>query len=350
MPPESPKTLALTIGDPTGIGPEICVRFLNRWATGDVEAINVSMGQEAPSTQARLRIYGDLTALERMAKQLHLSLPLASESLRYQSIIAPTTVSEAAIAGRIAYGSLEAAVADIHQGQAIALITGPISKENLYQAGLAFEGHTEILQALVRRDFDTEENCQSDMLFLYQKFRMLLLTRHIPLRQVSEALTIEGVSRSLESLCGFLTKTANLPKARIGLLGVNPHAGESMGKNQTAEDSEETRILKPAIAAVSNRFPDVIISPPLAADGAFRGFSASKPAYDAYVATYHDQGLIPFKMAAGLQAVNVTIGLPFLRTSVSHGTAPDIVGKGIASEESLIAAYQTALSLLATGS
>jgi len=339
---ENRKRLALTIGDPDGIGPEITVRFLHLWAKNAL----------SNAQQADLMVYGDISALHRMAGVLNLSLPNASEHLQYHAIEADQNdLSQNARCGHIAYDSLVAAVTAIAKGDADALLTGPISKENLHAANIPYEGHTEILQDLANQHFSKpslQASYQSDMLFLFQQFRMLLLTRHVPLCKVGESMTFEGVCQSLKTLCEFLTQQAKIDHPKIAMLGVNPHAGESMGKGQQHDSTEEARILKPAIQEIQRLFPSVTITPPLAADGAFRGFKVDQPPYDAYVAAYHDQGLIPFKMMAGLQAVNVTIGLPFLRTSVSHGTAPDIAGKGLASEESLVAAYQAALGLLTT--
>jgi 4-hydroxythreonine-4-phosphate dehydrogenase len=215
------------------------------------------------------------------------------------------------------------------------LVTGPISKEHLHDANVPFSGHTEILQHLARQMY--HQPYQSDMLFLYKQFRMLLLTRHVPLRKVSETLSIKGVMRSLDNLAHFFQAHCKINSPRLCMLGVNPHAGELDG-------DEEDRILKPAIQLISKKY-GFGIEPPMAADAAFRHFDVDRLAYDAYVAAYHDQGLIPFKMVAGLSAVNVTIGLPFLRTSVSHGTAPDIAGQGIADPSSLIAAYEAAIQL-----
>jgi 4-hydroxythreonine-4-phosphate dehydrogenase len=141
----------------------------------------------------------------------------------------------------------------------------------------------------------------------------------------------------LENLAIFFRMQCQINSPRLCVLGVNPHAGE-------LEGDEETRILKPALKLVSQKF-GFGIEAPVAADAAFRHFDINRLDYDAYVAAYHDQGLIPFKMVAGLNAVNVTIGLPFLRTSVSHGTAPDIAGQGIADPCSLIEAYEAAIQL-----
>lgn len=325
------RTVCLTIGDPTGIGPEITVRFLH-------------LLQNQPlSAPHRLILFGDIPHLMQEAEKLGLKLPEASPAVRYVDIasrLKPSVSASDEAPGRIAYESLDAAIAEIRDRRADVLVTGPIAKENLRRAGLSFGGHTEILQHLAQRYYSTvsPEQCfQSDMLFLYGSFRMLLLTRHVALRRVSEVLSVSGVIQSLDSLCRFLRDRCGISSPRLCILGVNPHAGELEGE-------EEEEILKPALAAISQKYA-IDIEPPIAADAAFRGFDATRPVYDAYVAAYHDQGLIPFKMVAGLKAVNVTIGLPFLRTSVSHGTAPDIVGKGLASPDSLVCAYQTAIDL-----
>lgn len=316
---DKPAALCLTIGDPTGIGPEIAVKFLHAWS------------QLPTHVRANLIVLGDMANLRWTAGQLGIVLP---SSALWRAV--DTQSNPAKSSGQVAYDALEQAVTLIHQGHARALVTGPLSKENLQAAGLNFSGHTEILEALANR-FYPESDYQSDMLFVYRQFRMLLLTRHVPLREVSAALTVPGVVRSLTSLLTFLQAYGGVPRPRLGVLGVNPHAGELDG-------TEEAQVLRPALARVAEQF-GFGQEPPMAADAAFRGFDINRMAYDAYVAAYHDQGLIPFKLVAGLQAVNVTIGLPFLRTSVSHGTAPDIVGQGVADPASLMAAYESACQL-----
>jgi 4-hydroxythreonine-4-phosphate dehydrogenase len=313
------KALCLTIGDPTGIGPEITVKFL-------CEIVN-------QANKPTLALYGDIDNLAYTAEKLQIVLP-EGPGFRYENI-QTTNVEAQKAPGQIAYESLEAAVTEIHQGKAGAMVTGPISKEHLHQAGIPFSGHTEILQQLARRYY--RQPYQSDMLFLYKQFRMLLLTRHVALKEVSTTLSIKGVSRSLGNLAQFFREHCKINSPRLCILGVNPHAGELDG-------DEEERILKPALKLTSEKY-GFGIEPPVAADAAFRNFDVNRVPYDAYVAAYHDQGLIPFKMVAGLSAVNVTIGLPFLRTSVSHGTAPDIAGQGIADPSSLMEAYKSALEL-----
>lgn len=299
------KHFCLTIGDPTGVGPEITAKLLQN---------------PAHYQHCSLSIVGNIHHLEETAAQYKLSLP-TQDALQYVSI-------QANKPGEVAYQALDYAAEQLKQGKAQGLVTGPISKENLHQAGFKFSGHTEILEYFAQRDY--QQPCQADMLFVYQQFRMLLLTRHVALKEVGNTLTKEGVSQSLTNLVSFLNNQQQITHPGLCMLGVNPHAGEVGG-------SEEKEILIPVIERLNQTHP-VSITNPLSADGVFRGFDINHIPYDAYIAAYHDQGLIPFKLVAGLKAINVTIGLPFLRTSVSHGTAPDIVGQGIADEQSLMSA------------
>ncbi len=319
-----PQTFCLTIGDPDGIGPEITARFLAHQASLPDEGIVI-------------RVFGDIANLVQTADHLRIELP-EDHRFDYENTQSPRHSGVSKRPGQVAYDSLEAAVAEIHAAKAQTLITGPISKENLQMAGIPFSGHTEILQHWARRLYG--QPYQSDMLFIYRQFRMLLLTRHVSLRKVSEELSIRGVSQSLSNLAEFFQNHCQIKSPRLCVLGVNPHAGEVDG-------DEEERTLKPALKLITEKY-GFGIEAPIAADAAFRHFDINRLHYDAYVAAYHDQGLIPFKMVAGLNAVNVTIGLPFLRTSVSHGTAPDIAGQGIADPCSLIEAYKAACQLTST--
>ena len=314
------KPIPLTIGDPLGIGPEIVAKLLRQ-----------SLWSNAP-----LVILGDIDSLTTTAESLGLSLPktIGEHAVEYVS----SRLNHAG-PGAIASRAIEMAVEGIHQGDYSALVTGPINKARLHADGIRYDGHTEMLQDLANRYWKPPEGglWQSDMLFAYNDFRLLLLTRHVPLAQVGQILQRVTVVQSLTTLVTFLRQQVGIEQPRIAIMGVNPHAGEIGG-------IEEADILIPVITEV-NQTLNVSIGAPVAADGLFRGFDATQPAYDAYVAAYHDQGLIPFKLVAGLQAVNITIGLPFLRTSVSHGTADAIVDKGIADPQSLVAALDYAWKL-----
>jgi len=336
-------TLALTPGDPTGIGPEITIKALARL-------------EEFPGAQ--FIVVGSLKALEKAAADLKQPLP-RNDRIRYQPV-------EADLPGAAAYKALDVAVRMISTGEARSLVTGPISKRNLKSVGIDFPGHTEILEELAGRYFaespdlapstktkdlleqvqvfasspqaERSNSFRAEMLFVYKKFRLMLLTRHIELKNVPAALAKPGaVAGPLKILIHFLRHQAGVSEPKIALLGINPHAGEIGG-------GEENKFYMPVIRAV-NAIGASHLEGPFAADGFFRGFDAEQPGYDAVVAAYHDQGLIPFKLLAGHEAVNVTIGLPFLRTSVSHGTAEDIAGHGIAKEDSLIAAIRAALEM-----
>lgn len=310
------QTLCITPGDPQGIGPEIAVKFLHTHLHRYPEQ--------------RFEIIGSRPALEQAATRLNLSLPQTPQ-VRYTNI-------SGKLPGEIAYLAVERAVEEIASKRADALVTGPIAKSHLKEAGILTSGHTELLQVLARR-FYPGTKPHAEMLFLYRNFRMLLLTRHIPLSQVSSELMSRNFYPTFTSLCQFLTRQLGIKTPRISLLGVNPHAGEVGGV-------EETLVFTPIIDQIQQSGM-AQIEGPFAADAFFRGFELNRFSYDAVVAAYHDQGLIPFKLIAGYKAVNVTIGLPFIRTSVGHGTAFDIAGQGIATEDGLVEAVNTAIDLIA---
>ncbi len=309
-------TLALTVGDPTGIGPEITLKALQKL-------------KDFPDI--KFVVIGSLKALDATKEVLHLSLPKTPQ-VTYMGI-------ESDLPGTVAYKSIETAVQLIAKREADGMVTGPISKRNLLVAGLKAHGHTEILEDLARSNFNMPE-AKAEMLFVYKKFRLLLLTRHIPLHEVSRVfLKYENISKPVYILLGFLKERLAIVKPKLAILGVNPHAGEVGGY-------EEKDVLMPLIESLE-RQGLAECTGPLPADGFFRGLHPQNSGYDAVIAAYHDQGLIPLKLLAGYEAVNVTIGLPFLRTSVSHGTAEDIAGQGIAREDSLLAAIRTAVEILA---
>jgi 4-hydroxy-L-threonine phosphate dehydrogenase PdxA len=307
--------LCLTPGDPLGIGPEITVKFLHRHL--------------GAYPDHRFDVYGSQLALEEAAHQLGVKLPQSSQIV-YHNITGDSP-------GSISYLAIEKAVEAVANGQGEAVVTGPVSKQHLQDAGILATGQTEMLEMLARR-FYPHLKAKAEMIFLYRKFRLLLLTRHIPLSRVSTELMSQNNRQTLETLCNFLKGTLGIPQPSIALLGVNPHAGEIGGV-------EETLIFGPLMDDF-NRKGLAKLEGPFAADAFFRDFNVDQLPYDAVVAAYHDQGLIPFKLIAGYRAVNATIGLPFLRTSVGHGTAFDIAGQGIATEMSLVEAVQTALDVV----
>ena len=286
--------IGITVGDPAGIGPEISLKAA---AHADVLAICEPV------------LYG----------------PSAEQELR---AFEPGRLSAAA--GLVAYKAIVSAVEDAMAGKIAAVVTAPVNKEAFAQAALPFRGHTELLAQLTGVT-------RGAMMFYSEALRVVLATVHIPL-----ALVPQSLNRAL--LEHVVTLTAEeMPRfgfqaPRIGVCGLNPHAGE-----HGVIGSEEVEVLRPAIDACRAR--GVIVDGPFPADTIF--VRAMRGEFDVVVACYHDQGLIPVKMAAFGRAVNVTLGLPIVRTSVDHGTAFDIAGKGIADPSSLIEAVKVAVQLAA---
>ncbi|MSO57062.1 MAG: 4-hydroxythreonine-4-phosphate dehydrogenase PdxA [Acidobacteria bacterium] len=237
-----------------------------------------------------------------------------------------------AAAGRAAYETIVRAVRDAQAGGLQAIATAPINKEALSLAGLPWPGHTEMLAALTNAK-------QVAMMFWSEKLRVVLATIHIPLSQVPAALTVDSV-RAIIDLTHRELPRFGCARPKLALAGLNPHAGEHGLFGQ-----EDRDVLVPAVE--QSRQAGVNIVGPLPGDTVF--LRAMRGEFDAVIACYHDQGLIPVKMAAFGQAVNVTLGLPIIRTSVDHGTAFDIAGKGIADPESMVQAVLLAARLTTVG-
>ena len=314
--------IAVTLGDLEGIGGELSLKVAQRL-------------MEDCSPRYQIRFYGDVHTADAQAEALSL-IPLQTLARSHPQLIS-WVQTPAESSGKASYLALEAAVLDALANKVIGVVTNPISKANWWKAGVPFAGHTEALEMLANRHADPSQKLfqapfQADMFFAFQNFRLLLLTRHVPLQAVSTCLDLNQAKASVKALIHRLEQTLAKASYRIALLGVNPHAGEIGGV-------EEAEVLLPLQAWVHEQFPHVRMSLPQPADAFFRGFDAqTAKGFDAVVSPYHDQGLIPMKLLAGFDAVNVTIGLPFLRTSVSHGMASDIAGQGVANPRSLQAA------------
>ncbi len=233
-------------------------------------------------------------------------------------------------AGRAAYDIIERAVRDAQAGTISAIATAPINKEALSLAGLPWRGHTEMLAELTHAP-------RVAMMFWSEKLRVVLATIHIPLAMVPAALTIPLLTGIIELTHRELPRFG-IARPRLALAGLNPHAGE-----HGVLGTEETDVLEPAVALAARGGVD--IAGPFPGDTIF--LRAVRGEFDAVIACYHDQGLIPVKMTAFGQAVNVTLGLPIIRTSVDHGTAFDIAGRGIADPESMVQAVLLAARLAA---
>jgi 4-hydroxythreonine-4-phosphate dehydrogenase len=239
---------------------------------------------------------------------------------------APGVLSAAA--GRAAYDTIVRAVSDASDGVVDAVATAPINKEALRLAGLPWAGHTDLLAHLTGA-------AHVAMMFHSEPLRVVLATVHIPLAEVPQALTRESLEATIDLTAGELPRFG-IPSPRLAVAGLNPHAGE-----HGLFGTEEQVTIGPAIEACRARGVDV--AGPFPADTIFH--RAARGAFDAVIACYHDQGLIPVKLLAFGQAVNVTLGLPIVRTSVDHGTAFDIAGRGIADAGSMIAAVRLAARL-----
>lgn len=393
------KKIAITIGDPAGIGPEIIIKAL--------DALKVN-GKE-------YLLIGNKQIFLNTANQLGLSLDESIDMIDIHSNISKIRVGQNGVeSGRLSFLALETACKLAKLNKIKAIVTAPLSKKAINMAGYNFSGQTEVLKKYLMRttcgtlkkdfdisnkpeahklpqdksqhivyycnsakgqtsfhkkDSDTEcknsnditcssicqylntvdasktKNFGPEMLFVARDFRIMLLTRHIELIDVSNALNINDIVESICALNKSLMKDFNVSQPRIAICGLNPHAGEDglLGE-------EETEVIIPAIEKLRSDF-NINIRGPFPADTMW--LKAAKPylkktpqPYDAYVACYHDQGLIPIKLLAMESTVNVTINLPIIRTSPSHGTAFDIAGEYKANSSSMEHAIKLANEML----
>jgi len=329
--PESQKysQLGITTGDPAGIGPEISL---------------LSSGERLFLGRCRLVLFGGWGLLR--SRSALLGLPFEFERITLEDLSEAGDIPERCIIDvpaesiNIGVGSKasgEAAARNIiecasacSRGLLDAMVTAPLNKKYFQEAGYSFPGHTEFLAHLSGAS-------EIAMAFLTERLKVVLATIHLSLRDVIESVTTDLVYRKLRIVLTEFRRLG-LPCARVAVAGLNPHAGESgiMG-------AEETEQIAPAIEQARIAFPGTSISGPLPADTLF--WRAYNGEFDVVLAMYHDQGLAPIKLVGFGEAVNVTLGIPFIRTSVDHGTAYDIAGKGIARHNSMNAAIEWALRL-----
>ncbi|MDR3389476.1 MAG: 4-hydroxythreonine-4-phosphate dehydrogenase PdxA [Rudaea sp.] len=318
--------LAVTLGEPAGIGAEIVAELAQTDIAADLIAIgDTDLLQRAARTRGiSLTVEADdgqwRTARARGALRC-ISVPL-------RAAVTPGQLDKRNAAGVIAM--LARAADGCLEGEFDAVVTAPVHKGIINDAGVAFTGHTEF--------FAARANCAVAMLLVAPGLRVALATTHLPLAQVPAAITAPGIVSILRIVYNDLRHRFGIDAPRIAVLGLNPHAGEGghLGR-------EEIDIIEPALAAL--RAEGMLLDGPLSADTAF--VAATRARYDAYLAMFHDQGLPVLKALGFGGAVNVTLGLPFIRTSVDHGTALDLAGSGKADASSLIAAAQLALELAA---
>lgn len=323
------QPLLLTMGDPTGIGPELIVKTLldNKLSAigrplqvvGDIAALHKAAAVFGKQLQI-IAHNNDLFTLAVDGRTIHLIAisNLNSENLNYGQ---PDDSCGKAMADYVEY-----AIARCLDGSASGMITAPINKAAIIAAGFRFPGHTELLAA----------RCQVHkvvMMLAGKRLRVCLVTTHAPYQKVPELLTVDEILSTLRITDAALRNDFAVPKPRLAVLALNPHAGEG-----GLFGDEEERIIVPAITAAKAEGIDA--SGPHSADTLFH--FAIRGAYDAVICMYHDQGLIPLKLLHFDDAVNVTLGLPIIRTSVDHGTAYDLAGSGKASTASLCAALEMA--------
>lgn len=309
----SPPRIALTMGDPCGVGPEIILKALPRLRE-----------------YANPAVFGDPGVLERTARQLGLAPPAGNELRAAGELAAddahPGRGSRAAGEAQGRY--IDCAIAACLNGEFDALVTAPINKYWLNQGGFDFPGHTEMLG-------DRCGGCATAMLMAGPRLRTLPLTVHVALSEVPRAITRELITGSARLLHAALREGFGIGKPRIAVAGLNPHCGDN-----GLFGGEEQQVIAPAVALLSR---EMDISGPFPGDSVFT--RALRGGFDAVIGMYHDQALIPVKLLDQGDVVNVTLGLPFPRTSVDHGTAYEIAGRGAASETSLLAAVSLAARL-----
>ena len=321
--------LAMTMGDPAGIGPELALAawrmrspggppFFLLAAPAHLAALARRLGSPAPIVETdparAASVFGSGLPV------VPLDNPVAAEPGRPSAANAAATIE-----------SIERAVSAVRAGEARAVVTNPIAKATLYEAGFRFPGHTEFLGELARawggsRVFPV-------MMIWSEALAVVPVTIHIALAEAPRALTVDLIVETARIVDHDLKSRFGLPRPRLAVAGLNPHAGEggAMGR-------EEIATISPAIEILRAGGIDVI--GPLPADTMFHARARAR--YDVALTMYHDQGLIPAKTLAFDEGVNVTLGLPFVRTSPDHGTAFDIAGRGVASPTSLVAALALA--------
>ena len=347
--PVDKKPIAITIGDAAGIGPEIIVKAFC----------------QAPEQFHNCIVVGDKAVMQRawqvvaaktrpLPKPMPMSMPMPmQEGLSIQQVGSPLALEQvpafgkiSAVAGQLAAYSITWATQAALRGEVSAIVTAPLHKEALALAGVKFPGHTEMLQALAAQHLHkTIDQLPVRMMLANRELKTVLVTIHQPLRQAIDAITVDNILETLRiTHRAELASTGRAP--HLAVASLNPHAGEGglLGR-------EEMDIIKPAIQLA--KAEGMHASGPWSPDTVFMRARAEKGqpgAFDVVVAMYHDQGLIPVKYLGVEQGVNITLGLPFVRTSPDHGTAFDLAGKGVADPSSLLEAMAVARMLTGIGS
>jgi len=310
------KPIAITMGDPAGIGPEI-IAMLYR--------------NHADAMQGTV-VYGDTAVMHRACELVGISLDtlqVIQAGTTFDADSLPSYGCVARLAGLSAANAVQTSVHAALRGDVSAIVTAPLHKEALALAGVPYPGHTEMLQALCG-------NPPVRMMLANDELRVVLVSIHVPLREALDSLSVEGILGTIQITHDFLVRSG-IEKPRIAVAGINPHAGEGglFGR-------EEIDIITPAVEAA--KALSIRASGPYAPDTIFMRARkiATQDEFDVVIAMYHDQGLIPVKYLGLDAGVNVTLGLPIIRTSPDHGTAYDLAGKNKADPRGLLYALQKA--------
>ncbi len=310
------KTIAITLGDPNGISPEITIKALNFLDLPKDKVIFIA-------NKNILDFYNEHLGLSTEKNYEIAEIPYKKENV--------TPGRETEEAGEFAFKALVKACELAVNGEVDAIVTAPVSKNAMKMAGHNYSGQTEIIEQYIAKTHQSAE-----MLFVCGNFSVLLLTRHIALKDVPEKIKKDIIIEKIEKVNASLQVQMGIPSPKFAICALNPHAGE-MGMF----GEEEIKEIIPAVNKLRNE--GINIEGPFASDSLFTNCSSGDCIYDCYIAMYHDQGLIPIKMIGRNNCVNTTIGLDILRTSPAHGTAFDIAGKNIAHAGSMINAIKLAL-------
>ena len=311
--------IVISSGDPSGIGPEITLKALKNPAVLKL---------------ADFIVVGNLNVLKRIAKKIHLKIkPGKSITFVHLDNVPRKKIKfgkSDALYGKAAVDYILYAAVVVKSLPNSALVTAPINKESINKAGFNFGGHTELLSCITRTPDPT-------MMLAGSGIRVSLVTRHVPLKDVSGLLTKKKITKTVDDTYRALKNIFKIKSPKIAVAGLNPHAGDGgvLGK-------EEKKLIEPLIRKLKKRIKN--LEGPLPSDTLF--YKMHKGFFDAVVCMYHDQALIPLKMIAFDKGVNITLGLPFVRTSPDHGTAFDIAGKGKADPSSMIEAIKLAVKCL----
>ena len=321
--------IALTMGEPAGIGGEIALKAWLRRAEGVPPFFAIDDPERLGRLAAMLGWDVPLRAVagpEEAAACFGEALGVLPRRLAHPVLMGRPDPANA----RAVIGAIVSAVELVRSGRASAIVTNPIQKETLYAAGFRHPGHTEFLEELAGGDF------KAIMMFALPGLRTVPVTVHMALKQAIESLRTESIVIAGRVAARALAGDFGIARPRLAVAGLNPHAGE-----HGAIGREDVEIVTPAVEAL--RAEGFAVQGPYPSDSLFH--AAARARYDAALCMYHDQALIPIKTIDFERGVNVTLGLPFIRTSPDHGTACDIAGKGIASEASLVAAMRMAAEM-----